>query len=96
MPIADKRCHKTSTHQKYISMCSASITSSSPSAFAVEATVKGIMSVKTLTDSLATSKLSSKRDSASKDRVTFDKVVIQEHAIIVGDNPACSGGAPIR
>ena len=64
------------------------------------------MSVKTLSDSLSSSTselLASKRACGSANhagaaggRVRFGKVAIQEHAVTVGDNPACSGGAPIR
>lgn len=28
-------------------------------------------------------------------RVRFDRVSIREHAVVIGDNPSCSGGAPV-
>ena len=61
------------------------------------------MSVKTLRDSLSLENKSgrkknkeSSRKSCSFHSVSFSKVAIQEHEIIVGDNPSCSNGAPIR
>ena len=29
-------------------------------------------------------------------KVRFDRVSIREHAVVIGDNPSCSGGAPVR
>jgi len=28
--------------------------------------------------------------------VKFDQIVIREYDLVVGDNPSCSGGAPVR
>ena len=74
--------------------------------------IKGIMRIRTLSDSLKASKKHSEFKSPRPEEipactrnlhsescqrtVTFKHITIREYGVVIGDNPACSCGAPLR
>jgi len=66
----------------------------------------GIMLVRTLRDSLDSIKDGIERkhskdsdgpsDDSPSSSVRFNQITIREYDIVIGDNPSCSSGAPIR
>lgn len=57
---------------------------------------KGIMKVKTLSDSLSSSEGKVQHHSRRSNSVQFHDVSIREYNLVIGDNPSVSGGAPLR
>lgn len=60
----------------------------------------GIMRVRTLRDSLHSIEdgrdCDRPSDKSSSPSVRFNQITIREYAIVIGDNPSCSSGAPLR
>lgn len=65
---------------------------------------KSIMKVKTLKDSLTSPDNCAGKSNGinrlvrveSPSSVTFNHVAVREYALVIGDNPSCSEGAPLR
>ena len=56
---------------------------------------QSIMKFRTMDESLH-SVYGSDSDSSKEQSVKFDKILIREYSLTVGDNPSCSSGPPVR